>query len=154
MLRKYESHIVLAIFALWVIGFAFQAGRSTQHQEDRKQIEAAYKSSHGVQDQKRTNETYPPPSGPTNSQAENRGGETPEVTFVGLKLGEGLLVFVTIWLVLVTKALVDGAKDTAERQLRAYVFLDSIDLPRLNVPGTHNMQRKIKVAWKNFGGTR
>jgi hypothetical protein len=49
---------------------------------------------------------------------------------------------------------IDVMKDTAQRQLRAYVFLDLIDLPRLNVPGTHNMQRKIKIAWKNFGGTR
>jgi hypothetical protein len=54
-------------------------------------------------------------------QADNRGSEAPEVTFIGLKLGEGLLVFVTVWLVLVTKALVDGSKETAERQLRAYV---------------------------------
>jgi hypothetical protein len=65
-----------------------------------------------------------------------------------------LLFFATLALWLSTRALVRGAEDTAERQLRAYVFLDSIDLPRLNIHGTHTMQRRIKIAWKNFGGTR
>jgi hypothetical protein len=125
MLRKYESQIVLAIFAFWVIGFSFQAGRSTQHQEDRKQVEAAHKSSNGIQGEKRANDGDPRPSSPTNSQTENRSNEAPEVTFVWLKLGEGLLVFVTVWLVLVTKALVEGAEITAKRQLRAYVLASS-----------------------------
>jgi hypothetical protein len=42
------------------------------------------------------------------------------------------------------------AKDTAERQLRAYVFLDTINLPRFNNSGPHHIQ----IAWKNTGGTR
>ena len=124
MLSKYQNHIVLAIFAFWILGFAFQLGRSTQHQEDRKQIEAAYKSSQTVQDQKHTHDAASRPDDPSNTQAEKRGGEAPEVTFIELKLGEGLLVFVTVWLVLVTRALVDGAKDTAERQLRAYISVE------------------------------
>jgi archaellum component FlaG (FlaF/FlaG flagellin family) len=149
MLRKYESQIVLAIFAFWVIGFAFQAGRSTQHQEDRKQIEAAHKSSYAIQDQKRANETNSRPNAPTDPQTENRGGETPEVTFVWLKLGEGLLVFVTIWLVLVTRALVDGARDTGERQLRAYVGPESIGFQ--DSIGPYKIQ--IIIVVKNFGAT-
>jgi hypothetical protein len=57
MLRKYQNQIVLAIFAFWILGFAFQTGRSTQHQEDRKQIESTYKSGDAIKDQKRTNES-------------------------------------------------------------------------------------------------
>jgi hypothetical protein len=39
-------------------------------------------------------------------------------------------------------------KDTAERQLRAYVFLDMISLPRV-----HNGWNVV-IAWKNTGSTR
>jgi hypothetical protein len=123
MLKKYENQIVLAIFAFWILGFAFQTGRSTQHQEDRKQIEAPYKSGQTVQNQHGPDDSRSRPDSPTKPQTGNRNGEAPEVTFIGLKLGEGLLVFVTVWLVLVTKALVDGSKETAERQLRAYVHI-------------------------------
>jgi hypothetical protein len=41
--------------------------------------------------------------------------------------------------------------DTAKRQLRAYVFLDKIDLRRFNIP---KPQWNIQIAWKNTGGTR
>jgi hypothetical protein len=132
MLKKYENQIVLTIFALWVIGFSFQTGRATQQQEDRKQIEAAHKSSDDIQNQKLPRDSESRPNSPSNPQAENRGREAPEVVFVGLKLGEGLLVFVTIWLVLVTKALVDGTRDTAERQLRAYIVASAGEVQRID----------------------
>jgi hypothetical protein len=121
MLTKYQNQLVLGIFVVWMLGFAFVMGRSTQHQEDRKQIEAAHKTGQAIQNQKRADEGDSRPDGPPNHQADNRSDQAPEITFIGLKLGEGLLIFVTVWLVLVTKALVDGSKNTAERQLRAYV---------------------------------
>ena len=46
------------------------------------------------------------------------------------------------------------SEDTAERQLRAYVFLDTINLPERIDPLTKKMTRYIQVAWKNTGGTR
>jgi hypothetical protein len=150
MLRKYQSEIVLGVFALWAIGFAFQAGRSTQHQEDRKQIETAYKSSEAIQNHKRPNESNARPNDPTNSQVDNRSGEAPEVTFIWLKLGEGLLVFVTVWLVLVTKALVDGAKETAERQLRAYIVVRGKNLDEQGLDGPMMVQH---LRFLNMGQT-
>jgi hypothetical protein len=122
MLIKYQSQIVLAIFAIWVLGFAFQAGRSTQHQDDRKQIEASFKASHPEQ---RSDQSDPRPNGSNHPNANERSSEATEVSFIGLKLGEALLVFVTVWLVLVTKALVDGSAETAQQQLRAYVSVDT-----------------------------
>jgi hypothetical protein len=53
-----------------------------------------------------------------------------------------------------TEDAVELSRQTAERQLRAYIFLDRIDLPGRNIPGTRDTQRKIKIAWKNSGGTR
>ncbi len=124
--------IVLAIFALWVIGFAYQAGRSSQQQEDRKKIETTYKASGGIQNQK--------PSGVA---------EAPELTFLTLRLGELLLVFVTVLLVLVTKALVDGAKESAERQLRAYVHIKNVRISEMN----SGNNPKIEVFVRNYGQT-
>jgi hypothetical protein len=53
-----------------------------------------------------------------------------------------------------TRDSVTLARDTAQRQLRAYVFLDRIDIPIFNNPVTHQTERRIYLAWKNTGGTR
>jgi hypothetical protein len=49
-----------------------------------------------------------------------------------------------------TDDLVKGAEDTSQRQLRAYIFLDSIDLRRFDIDG----KWRILIAWKNTGATR
>jgi hypothetical protein len=45
------------------------------------------------------------------------------------------------------------AERTAEQQLRAYVFLDKIDLPKLHNPITRQAEHRISLAWKNTGHT-
>jgi hypothetical protein len=70
---------------------------------------------------------------------------------LGVKYGEWLLFLATMALFWATWRLVTGAEKTAERQLRAYVFLDSINLRRFDVPEN---QWKIQIAWKNTGRTR
>ena len=126
MLRKYQNSVVLAIFAFWVLGFAFQTGRSTQHQEDRKQIEATHKPSQAIQ--------------------------APEVTLIGLRLGEGLLIFATIWLVIVTKALVDGSRESSQKQLRAYVRLSHVRGMSLIISGG-SAAIHIQLQAQNWGET-
>jgi hypothetical protein len=61
-------------------------------------------------------------------QAEHRRENAPEVTFLGIKPGEWLLAIVTWMLWLATARLVRGADKTAERQLRAYVFVKAVDI--------------------------
>ncbi|MCP1851552.1 MULTISPECIES: hypothetical protein [unclassified Bradyrhizobium] len=131
-IRSYIDQIVLACFALWLAGFVYQVGRSTEHQEYRKKVEAANKAEYGVQHQAHSGDVSPAPNHPPEPKAGDGGHEAPEVTFLSLKLGEALLAFVTVWLVLVTKALVDqtrelvtGAEATARRQLRAYLVVEA-----------------------------
>lgn len=45
-------------------------------------------------------------------------------------------------------------KDSSERQLRAYVFLDKIDLVQLKIPPLDILRWHIQIAWKNTGRTR
>jgi hypothetical protein len=130
--RSHIDQIVIACFVLWLAGFAYQTGRSTEHQEYRKKIEAANKSADGVQHQAHSSGVTSAPNQPSQPKAGDGGHEAPEVTFLTLKLGEALLAFVTVWLVLVTKALVDqtrelvkGAEATAQRQLRAYLVVEA-----------------------------
>jgi hypothetical protein len=61
-----------------------------------------------------------------------------------------ILAFATGFLYVATRDLVNDAKDTSRRQLRAYVFLDQIDLPRFDIDD----RRRIMIAWKNTGATR
>jgi hypothetical protein len=131
MLGKHTNAIVLAIFAFWIVGFAYQVGRSSQHQEDRRKIETAYRAS-AIQSQKHSD-----------------AAEAPEVTFLTLRLGEVLLVFATVLLVLVTKALVDGSKESAERQLRAYVHIRNVRISEMN----SGNNPKIEVFVRNYGQT-
>jgi hypothetical protein len=58
-------------------------------------------------------------------QAEHRRENAPEITFLGIKPGEWLLAIVTWMLWLATARLVNDGKRTAERQLRAYVSVES-----------------------------
>jgi hypothetical protein len=71
-----------------------------------------------------------------------------------LKITDTLLVIFTFTLWWATRDLVIGAKDTTQRQLRAYVFLDKINLVPRKSPTSNNLQWNIDIAWKNFGGTR
>jgi hypothetical protein len=49
---------------------------------------------------------------------------------------------------------IDVMKDTAQRQLRAYVFLDGIDLRRFNDAVPNISPWRFRIAWKNTGSTR
>jgi hypothetical protein len=53
-----------------------------------------------------------------------------------------------------TDKLVKGADKTAERQLRAYVFLDGIDLRKFNDAVPNISPWRFRIAWKNAGNTR
>jgi hypothetical protein len=60
-----------------------------------------------------------------NQQSEQRRENASEITFLGIKPGEWLLAIVTWMLWLATVRLVNDGKRTAERQLRAYVSVES-----------------------------
>src|SRR5262249_51673089 len=58
-----------------------------------------------------------------------------------------ILAFATAFLYFATRDLVEGAEDTAKRQLRAYVFLDQMTIA--DPMGTP----KISIRIKNYGST-
>jgi len=71
-----------------------------------------------------------------------------ELTIVGVKPGEWLVGIVTWMLWAATSRLVKGADRTAERQLRAYVYLEKT---KFNFAGPDRWQ--ISYRNKNFGQT-
>src|ERR1700704_4765037 len=85
---RYAKPIVLALFAIWVMGFAYQVGRSSQQQEYRKKIEATYKASESIDGQGGSHRTNSRPHQPSAPQTSEGRHETPEIAFVGIKLGE------------------------------------------------------------------
>src|SRR6266567_3280583 len=99
--RSHIDQIVIGCFVIWLAGY--QTGRSTEHQEYRKKIEAANKPADSVQHQAHSSSVPSAPNQPAQPKAGDGGHETPEVTFLTLKVGEALLAFVTVWLVLATK---------------------------------------------------
>jgi hypothetical protein len=142
--RKYEKLLIFVLAALWVIGYTFLVGRADQHERDRKEIESAHQSSHAVNSDQRSNERNGIPKQPSDNKTAERGSEATDITFVGIKLGEALLVLVTVWLVLVTRDLVIGSDETSKRQLRAYVLAE-------NCIRSGNDTYRVKI--KNFGQT-
>jgi hypothetical protein len=151
--KRFEKPLIFALAALWVIGYSFLVGRAAQHQEDRKQIEIAHKSGDGIKREQRPQERNPVKQPPSYRKTEDGGSEATDVTFVGLKLGEAMLVFVTVWLVLVTRDLVRGAENTAKRQLRAYVFLDPAkEFTFVRRPST-TATVEVEIHVKNLGLT-
>lgn len=68
---------------------------------------------------------------------------------LGVKLGEWLLIGATLALFIATRQLVIGAEKTAERQLRAYVMIESIRLEGLQVGSCP----RATVTVKNSGTT-
>jgi hypothetical protein len=164
-MKKRSTAVVLMLFALWFLGFAYQVGRSTQHQEDRKKIEAAYKANKAIENQASTHDSHAGPSQPPQPQAREGSQEAPEITYLSIKLGEAVLALVTVWLVLVTRDLVIEAResserlwkagekqralseDTAQRQLRAYVIVSGKDF------GVHLGNFESTVRIKNVGQT-
>jgi hypothetical protein len=121
--KKFERPFFFMLAFIWVIGYAFLVGEATQHQKDRIEIEAAQKTANSVN----KNESSRDAASilPRNKQTEDRSDEGKEVTIVGLKLGEALLAFITVLLWLATRDLVAAATDTGQRQLRAYVSVET-----------------------------
>jgi hypothetical protein len=70
--------------------------------------------------------------------------QAPEFTIFGIKLGEGLLVFFTFMLWFATRNLVKGTEKTAERQLRAYVFVRPAGI---HITGEAGGKLKIKALF-------
>jgi hypothetical protein len=119
MLDRGLKPLVYALAFFWAIGFAFFVGEGTQEQTDRIRIEAAQKPNDTLKKQQGAEGTRS--DVPSATQTENRSDKGTDRTFIGIKLGEALLAFITILLWLATRDLVATSKDTGQRQLRAYV---------------------------------
>jgi hypothetical protein len=78
------------------------------------------------------------------------GHETAEVTILGARIGEWAIVVVTFLLFLATRDLVREAKDSSERQLRAY--LSMVTATRVVNLGNQNAP-KFEVNFRNSGQT-
>lgn len=68
----------------------------------------------------------------------------------GVKRGEGLLFLATLGLWFATWQLVKGAKETAERQLKAYVFISRCTVSIRNETAQH---LRFSLVMKNSGQT-
>jgi hypothetical protein len=121
MLDKYKRSFVYVLALFWVIGFSFVVGEGTEQQNERIRIEAAQKPNNAIDKQQGADKFRSNiPSTPHTESGNDQGSDR---TFIGIKPGEALLAFITILLWLATRDLVETSKDTAERQLRAYVHI-------------------------------
>jgi hypothetical protein len=151
----------IAVWLLVVLPLLYRPAQQAPQVHARQQADSALKGEKNAkgwpQQTAKANEEY---GGNHSEQGENEGTEFwPPVFGYRLKVTDtlvtvftALLFFATLALWLSTRALVRGAEDTAERQLRAYVFLDGINLRRFDI--SDKTQWNIQIAWKNTGGTR
>ena len=83
----------------------------------------------------------------SHAQADGPRENSEHTEFLGVNLGEWLLFFATVGLVVATRQLVKSADQTAKRQLRAYVYLENA---KFVVSGA---ACKITLRVKNYGQT-
>jgi hypothetical protein len=83
-------------------------------------------------------------------QSQHGGENTSEISLLGIKPGEWLLSFVTLMLWGATVRLVRGSEKTAQRQLRAYVFVEKAVVTHLD---DNEGTPEAIVTIKNFGQT-
>ncbi|MGP0092612.1 MAG: hypothetical protein ACLPKB_22130, partial [Xanthobacteraceae bacterium] len=117
------TYIFAGLFALF---YAYEVGRSTQHQIDREQIKAAYKSNQAVSEKSKNDSRIGGKKEATEQNTDNGSQQTSEITpFLRiLPVGEGGIVIVTLLLAAVTLQLVIDGREHSTRQLRAYVGIE------------------------------
>jgi|SRR5277367_4440475 len=119
MLDKYLKSFVYVLALCWAIGFAFLIGEGTEQQNERIRIEATQKANNSIKKQKGSESAR---SDVPSAQYANNGSDYgSERTLIGIKPGEALLALITVLVWLAIRDLVKTSKDTAQRQLRAYV---------------------------------
>jgi hypothetical protein len=122
MLGSSNRYLVLLPFLAFGLWFSFQVGKGTEQQNERIRIEAAKHPNNAVQEQTRAQQGQASTNAPSNPHTENGSNDRAEWNFpFGLRPGEVMLVLFTVLLWLSTADIADTAKDTAQRQLRAYV---------------------------------
>lgn len=132
--------LTIAVFAM---GMLF----SSQYFQQGKGIDAKQWASESVQSQSDAQHTSPGVVKPA-SQPQQSGGHGDTYDIYGVKPGEFLLFLATIGLWYATNRLVRDARQTAKRQLRAYVVLGDLSLD------TTDIQRPIfKCFALNTGQT-
>ncbi|WLA47618.1 hypothetical protein QIH80_39215 [Bradyrhizobium elkanii] len=133
--------LALAVVSLWPLKHPYSQIPNAQTKEQAKD---------SVSSQDASNHPPAPPISAASEQKNQHGGEhTPEVTVLGIKPGEWLLGIVTWMLWLATARLVTNADKTAERQLRAYVFVSDAFIRNLNGPEVP----VVHIHLKNYGQT-
>ncbi len=121
----------------------------------RPEINSKQNSSESIEAQKNTGNAETPVEATSQHNRYEGGNEVSEYwTIFGhrLKITDSLLVVFTFTLWWATRALVFGADETAERQLRAYIFIDggSIEIKRTD---RGRIFLTGFVQFKNFGQT-
>jgi hypothetical protein len=121
--QYYTPWIAYALAAFVLLGYSFEIGRATQHQIDREQIKSADKADDSISgnDHRKSGGTRENQQ-PRNQHAETGRNEATEISLLGVRLGEGLLVIATFLLVGVTSQLVIGNREATAKQLRAYII--------------------------------
>ena len=108
--------LAIAVAALWPSHYPYGQAPKIETQQQSKDSVSSQESSGYT--------SATPISAAGNQQNPHRGENVPELTFLGIRPGEWLLAIVTCMLWLATVRLVSEGRRTAERQLRAYVFVD------------------------------
>lgn len=112
----------LLAVAVFAIGMLF----SSQHSQQGKGINSEQSAAESVQSRSDARHATPGEVKPA-SQPKQAGGHSDTYEIYGVKPGEFLLFLATVGLWYATARLVRDAKQTAERQLRAYVVVVSED---------------------------
>jgi hypothetical protein len=130
------------VAALWPSHYPYSQAPNINSQQQSKD---------SISSQHASGEAPSAPVDVAREQQHQRGSEnTSDTAVLGIKPGEWLLAIVTWMLWLATVRLVREGKNTAERQLRAYVFIDSAQVVNV-IDG--NGSPEAHVVIKNYVST-
>jgi hypothetical protein len=168
MLKRVPNSVGLALFLCLLIGFGFAVCDASKHQPQRIQINAEQKTKNSIEGQNGAKQKISTARNTErDSQTDQRYEEAGSGNIFGIRRGEAVLGFITFLLFMATVALVLVARETAKRQLRAYVGLGaddfSLELPGetdphyapidLSNPNPQIFNDFLVIKVKNFGQT-
>src|ERR1700685_4171239 len=151
MLKRLQNAAVIALTLCFVIGFGGEVWQASNRQQNRDQVPQNNES----RTNNRPNETATvqincDPNCTAGNPKDN--GEWTISRFVRRSFNDPLTV-ATLLLVLVVLSQVRDGRRSAERQLRAYLMLESAQFVRPKVPDGDEMHWYIHAVFKNFGKT-
>lgn len=129
-----------------LLGCAAYSQFLNQPQQQGPRVQPKQETAQGVSGDHKANNAAPAHESPSGKPQEAHNGHDAESgEILGVKRGEWLLFFATLLLWYATMRLVWDARQNAQRQLRAYLFVDKIDC---SIEGN-----EVHLELKNSGQT-